>query len=53
VTIGPDGRLYIVDWNNHRIRVGEDDTLKIVAGIGELEPASDDPARDGSTTRPR
>ena len=20
VTIGPDGRLYIVDWNNHRIR---------------------------------
>ena len=45
VTIGPDGRLYIVDWNNHRIRVRqENDTLKIVAGIGELGPASDDPA---------
>ena len=40
VTIGPDGRLYIVDWNNHRIRVRQDDgTLKIVAGIGELAPA--------------
>ena len=37
VTIGPDGRLYIVDWNNHRIRVRQDDgTLQIVAGIGEL-----------------
>ena len=47
VTIGPDGRLYIVDWNNHRIRVRQDDgTLHIVAGIGELGPASDDPATD-------
>ncbi|HXU05421.1 MAG TPA: hypothetical protein VN903_30895 [Polyangia bacterium] len=45
VTIGPDGRLYIVDWNNHRIRVRQDDgTLRIVAGIGELGPASDDPS---------
>ena len=45
VTVGPDGRLYIVDWNNHRIRVREDDgTLRIVAGIGELGPVSDDPS---------
>jgi NHL repeat-containing protein len=45
VSIGPDGRLYIVDWNNHRIRVRrDDDTLHIVAGIGELGPASDDPS---------
>jgi hypothetical protein len=45
VTIGPDGQLYIVDWNNHRIRVRrEDGTLHIVAGIGELGPASDDPS---------
>jgi sugar lactone lactonase YvrE len=45
VSIGPDGRLYIVDWNNHRIRVRQDDgTLHIVAGIGELGPASDDPS---------
>jgi len=45
VSIGPDGRLYIVDWNNHRIRVRQDDgTLHIVAGIGELGPMSDDPS---------
>jgi hypothetical protein len=45
VSIGPDGRLYVVDWNNHRIRVRRDDgTLHIVAGIGELGPASDDPS---------
>ncbi len=37
VTIAPDGRLVIVDWNNHRIRmVKPDGRLKIVAGEGEL-----------------
>lgn len=34
-TIGPDGRLYIVDWNNHRIRVRRDDgKLEAVCGSG-------------------
>jgi sugar lactone lactonase YvrE len=41
----PDGRLFIVDWNNHRIRVLEGDgSLRIVAGEGELGLGSDDPA---------
>ncbi|HXI60128.1 MAG TPA: hypothetical protein VNO55_28890 [Polyangia bacterium] len=45
VTIGPDGRPFIVDWNNHRIRVLQPDgTLHIVAGVGELGLSSDDPA---------
>jgi len=45
VSIGPDGRLYVVDWNNHRIRVRQDDgTLHIIAGTGELGPMSDDPS---------
>ena len=47
VSIGPDGRLFIVDWNNHRIRARQPDgTLHIVAGTGELGPDSDDPTTD-------
>jgi DNA-binding beta-propeller fold protein YncE len=37
VTFAPNGQMVIVDWNNHRIRMlQEDGTLKVVAGIGEL-----------------
>ena len=47
VSIAPDGRLFIVDWNNHRIRARQPDgTLHIVAGAGELGPDSDDPTAD-------
>jgi hypothetical protein len=47
MTYGPDGRLYVVDWNNHRIRViGADGVMHIVAGIGELGPSVDDPSTD-------
>ena len=39
MTVGPDGRLFVVDWNNHRIRVIDTDGLmKIVAGAGNLVP---------------
>jgi len=37
-TVGPDGKLYYIDWNNHRIRVWDPATQKTstVAGTGEL-----------------
>jgi sugar lactone lactonase YvrE len=47
MTVAPDGRLYIADWNNHRIRRRETDgTLTIVAGTGELGLSADDPTTD-------
>jgi sugar lactone lactonase YvrE len=46
VTFGPDGRAYIVDWNNHRIRrVEKDDSLKVVVGTdyeGDGSPEMED-----------
>jgi DNA-binding beta-propeller fold protein YncE len=37
IAFSPDGRLIIVDWNNHRIRaLTAQGNLKIVAGEGEL-----------------
>ena len=40
-----DGTLYILDWNNHRIRkLDADGTIRHVAGRGELGGTLDDPA---------
>ena len=40
----PDGTLYILDWNNHRLReLTPDGMLRWVAGRGELGGSLDDP----------
>ncbi len=41
VTIGPDGLVYIVDWNNHRVRRIRDGMVETVAGTGDLGSAQD------------
>ncbi len=42
---GSDGTLYILDWNNHRLRSLESDgMIRWVAGRGELGGSLDDPA---------
>lgn len=45
-TLVIDGQLYILDWNNHRIRKVVDGTMYHVAGRGELGGTLDDPAND-------
>lgn len=41
----PDGTLYILDWNNHRVRqLDPDGMLQWVAGRGELGGSLDDPS---------
>lgn len=39
ITMGPDGLLYILDWNNHRVRVIESGVIHTVIGTGQLGPA--------------
>jgi len=41
VTLGPDGTLYIIDWNNHRIRQLKDGIVETIAGTGMLGDAQD------------
>ena len=52
VTWGPDGLLYIVDWNNHRIRRINNGVIETVAGSGELGDAQDGPAEQVNFNHP-
>lgn len=54
-TIGPDGKLYYIDWNNHRIRVWDPATKKTVTvvGAGKLGDAgAGEPALDAALNHP-
>jgi DNA-binding beta-propeller fold protein YncE len=53
VTVGPDGRLYLTDWNNHRVRsfaVGGD--IRTVAGTGLIGDGPAGPALDAAFNHP-
>ncbi len=51
--VGPDGLLYIVDWNNHRIRVMDDEAkLHTVAGSGMLGDGPPGPALESAFNHP-
>ena len=52
VTWGPDGLLYIVDWNNHRIRRINNDVVETVCGSGELGDAQDGPGLEVNFNHP-
>lgn len=53
LTQGPDGRMYVMDWNNHRVRtITAEGTVLTVVGTGELGDAPDGPALNASLNHP-
>lgn len=52
VTIGPDKLAYVLDWNNHRIRRIDGDTMTTVVGTGELGDAPDGYGSETSLNHP-
>jgi hypothetical protein len=47
--LAPDGTLFIIDWNNHRVRkVTPDGDLAHVAGRGEIPGGTTEPDPEGS-----
>lgn len=52
MTEGPDGRLYVLDWNNHRVRTVVDGKTVTVVGTGQLGDAPDGQAAYSSLNHP-
>lgn len=50
---GPDGTVYFIDWNNHRIRaLGPDGLVQTVAGTGQLGDGPEGPALKADFNHP-
>jgi sugar lactone lactonase YvrE len=52
LTFGPDGRAYVLDWNNHRIRVTDGLTTETLIGTGYLGDAPAGQANQISLNHP-
>lgn len=52
VTVMPDGRLIVLDWNNHRVRLIEDGRTRTLIGTGRLGEGLPGPARETSLNHP-
>jgi NHL repeat-containing protein len=51
ISFGPDGRAYIVDWNNYRIRVVENGIIRTIIGSGNPVPDGESEAPTGIATQ--
>ncbi|HMB69394.1 MAG TPA: hypothetical protein VKU85_08775 [bacterium] len=52
LTWGPDGKVYIMDWNNHRVRTITNGVVETVIGTGELGDAPEGPATQTRLNHP-
>jgi DNA-binding beta-propeller fold protein YncE len=53
MTPGPDGKLYFLDWNNHRVRaIDAQGTIRTVAGDGLLGDGPEGPALSAHFNHP-
>ena len=52
LTITPSGTAYILDWNNHRVRVVTQGRVSTLIGTGELGDAPAGPAREIGLNHP-
>ena len=52
LTFGPDGLPYILDWNNHRVRVIENNRIRTILGSGLLGDAQPGYALDVGLNHP-
>jgi hypothetical protein len=53
VTIGPDGLVYLIDWNNHRIRVIDaEGNIQTIAGSGLIGDGPEGPALQAAFNHP-
>lgn len=52
IAFDPSGKLYVVDWNNHRIRkLNDDGTVVTVAGTGELTGEDQESGTPGTSVK--
>ena len=52
LTFGPDGLLYVLDWNNHRVLRIANNKISVVIGTGELGDANDGLAHEIGLNHP-
>lgn len=53
VTVGPDQRLYVADWNNHRVvAMAEGGPVELIAGVSRPGVAVDGPASELELNHP-
>lgn len=52
VTVGPNGLIYVTDWNNHRIRVIENGLIRTIIGTGILGDADEGNALEVGLNHP-